>query len=317
MMMVLVCHTNGYIGENDLTEGLGALRLLTNQFTLVCVNVFVMISGWFRIKASWKGACKLLFQVLYVTLLCSIVFLILGLPVSFRKDILPNLMFGTGYWFVVSYMILYALSPILNAYTDHAGQKEFGHVLIAWLSVEFIYGFLLDAGHFAFGFSPLHFAGLYLLARYARLYPGKLFSFGKGTDLAIYVGLSLISALIFWFSYKRFGMGFHLNHYDSPLAIAASLYLLLAFSKMHFQSRAVNWLASSAFAIYLIHTNSLVYPRYLDSVESIRASFGFPVSAFVLLGSILLVAMACILLDRPRIFLWGKISPVLTPSQKQ
>ena len=307
MLMVLVCHAVGYVQEQDLVGVQGVLKLLLSQFCLVCVNVFIMISGWFGIKASWKGVGKLLFQVLYITLLCAVVFLILGLPVSFRRDVLPNLLFGSGYWFVVAYLILYAISPVLNAFIEHASQKEYRNVLIAWLIVEFVYGFLLDTGHFAFGFSPLSFIGLYLLARYARLYPGKLFSFSIRNDFLVYIGVTLLSIVAFWFGYKRFGMGFHLNHYDSPLAIIASLYFLLAFSKMKFQSKTINWLASSAFAIYLVHENLLVSPWYHRLFDYLGQVSSGILAYLLALGLILTIGIVCIFVDKPREWVWNRL----------
>ena len=307
MLMVMIVHAIGYINEEDLFNLRGTLNHFLGHFCTVCVNGFVMISGWFGIKASWRGAAKLLFQVFYITAICVGVALLLGLPVSFEKDILPFLLLGKGYWFVVAYLILYALAPVLNAFIEHVDQKTFRNVLISWLIVEFLYGYLLDTGHFAFGFSPLFFIGLYLLARYARLYPGKLFSLPRWADFSIYAGLIVISATLFWLGYKWFGMGFHLNHSDSPLAIAASLFFLLGFSKMHFHSKAINWLAVSAFAIYLIHEHSLVSGRYDQVFETISAhlplGFVYPVS----LLAIICIAFVCILIDKPRIPLWRAI----------
>lgn len=307
MLMVMVCHAVGYVTEADLVGTTGVAKLAANQFCLVSVNVFVMISGWFGIKASWKGAAKLLFQVVFVALLCLGVFGLLGLPVSFTKDLLPYLLFGYGYWFVVSYLILYALSPVLNSFVESASQKEFIGVLLAFFGAEFVFGFLLDAGHFDSGFSPLFFIGLYLLARFAKTHPGKLFSLNKWTDFAIYFGASVLSMFGFWFGYKWFGMGFHLNHYDSPLAIIASLYFLLFFSKLEFQSRFVNWMAASAFAIYLIHTNSLVYPYFRQCSLFITENHSLIASAGLLLVFTIVSAFLCILVDKPRILLWGYI----------
>lgn len=308
MLMVVICHAIGYVNEADLVGTIGVARLAINQLCLVCVNVFVMISGWFGIKASWKGAAKLLFQVVFVALLCFGVFALLGLPVSFKKDLLPYLLFGYGYWFVVSYLILYALSPVLNAFAEKASHKELSGVIFAFFLAEFVFGFLLDAGHFDFGFSPLSFIGLYLLASYARTCPAKLFSLKKWVDFAIYFGASVLSIIGFWFGYKWFGMGFHLNHYDSPLAIIASLYFLLFFSKLEFQSRFVNWMAASAFAIYLIHTNSLVYPYFRQCALFITENNSLIASAGLLLVFILASAFFCILIDKPRILLWGFLS---------
>lgn len=307
MLMVVACHANGYVNQEDLVGLHGITKLLINQFCLVCVDVFVMISGWFGIKASWKGAAKLLFQVLYVTASCVIIAFITGIPVSFKNDVLPYLLFGKGYWFVVSYLILYALAPILNSFVENASQKVFRSVLLSWLIVEFIFGFVLDFSHFSGGFSPLFFIGLYLLARYAHLFPESLFKFNKKTDFTVYFILSILSAILFWFGYKWLGMGFHLNRYDSPLAILASLYFLLGFSKCKIHNNAINWLASSAFAIYLIHTHNLVYPYFKRTVAIITGATGF-FSIGAVFAFVLFLSLVCIIIDKPRLLLWERIN---------
>jgi surface polysaccharide O-acyltransferase-like enzyme len=305
MLMVMICHAIGYVQESDLVGASGVAKVIINQFCIVDVNVFVMISGWFGIRASVKGAVKLLFQVWFLAILCFLVFLCLGLPLSFKQDLLPYLLFGSGYWFVVAYLILYALSPVLNAFTEHASKKEFSYVLIAFFLVEFIFGFLLDTGHFAYGFSPLFFIGLYLLARYIRLYPDRFFSFSKWGDLAVYIGVSVISILGLWFGYKWFGMGFHLNHYDSPFAIVASLYFLLFFSKLKFQNRTVNWLASSAFAIYLIHENTLVSRWYHHLFGFIQNNYSLATYYLLIACIVIVLALVFILIDKLRILVWN------------
>jgi len=308
MLMVMAGHAIGYVQEVDLVGVSGVCKMAVGFFCLVCVNVFVMISGWFGIKASWKGAGSLLFQVVFLAVLCYLVFWALGLPVSFKENLLPYLLFGKGYWFVVSYLILYAVSPVLNAFVEKASEKDFRHALISLLGVEFVYGFMLDTGHYAYGFSPLAFIGLYLLARYAREYPGIIFSLGKWTDLGIYLGVSVLSMIIFWLGYKWFGMGFHMNHYDSPLAIIASLYFLLFFSKLSFTSKTINWLAVSAFAIYLIHENNLVSPYYHALADTLKVNL--PLAGYYLALPLLLICIAliCILIDRIRLFFWHLIA---------
>ena len=307
MLMVMICHAVGYVQETSLFGIAGISKLAVNQLCLICVNVFVMVSGWFGIKSSLKGVAKLLFQVFFLALLSFGVFAVLGLPVSFKKDLLPYLLLGSAYWFVVSYLILYALSPVLNAFIERASKGEFLIVVIAFFLAEFVYGFLLDDGHFDYGFSPLFFIGLYLLARYVRLYPGKLFSFNKKVDLAIYIGASILSIPLFWFGYKWFGMGFHLNHYDSPLAIVAALYFLLFFSKLQFQSRVVNWLATSAFAIYLLHGNSLIAPLYRQLFDQLYANVSLAIWYPLMLGIVIILGLAFVLIDKLRILAWDGI----------
>ena len=308
MFMVMVCHANGYINEGDLIGVDGVIRLIINQFCLICVNCFVMVSGWFGIKASWKGAAKLLFQVIFVAVLCFAIFTALGLPASFKKDLLPYLVFGYGYWFVISYLILYALSPVLEAFVNNVSERDFRKVLYFIFAAEMVFGYVLGEGSYGFGFSPLAFISIYLLARYARMYPGKLFALDKKYDLLIYVLATVLSIIGFWFGYQLFGMGFHLNHYDSPLAIIASLYFLLFFSKLRIESKTVNWLAASAFAIYLFHENSLVSPYYHQFFSCLKETVTiveFYPLMFVLL---ILFGLAFLLIDKLRIFLWKRIS---------
>lgn len=307
MLMVMVCHAVGYVQESDLVDLTGASRLVITQLCAVCVNVFVMISGWFGIKASVKGAVKLLFQIWFLALLCFGTFAVFGLPVSFKKDLLPYLLFGSGYWFVVSYLILYILTPVLNVFAQTAFPSEFRSVLIAFFLAEFVFGFLLDRGHFHYGFSPLFFVGLYLLARFVRLHPGRVTTFSKRTDFFIYLSLSVLSIFGFWFGYKWFGMGFHLNHYDSPLTILATLYFLLFFSKLKFQNKAINWLAVSAFAIYLLHENALVSPYYHLQFSWMRDNLPLYLYYPLLFCIVLILGLLFILIDKLRMFAWSAL----------
>ena len=315
MLMVMMCHAIGYINQEDLVGTSGFVRLAVSQLVLVCVNVFVMISGWFGIKASWKGVGALLFQVVFLALLCFGVFYLLGLPVSFKRDLLPYLLLGKGYWFVVSYLILYALSPALNSFAQHASQKQFRSALIMLFAAEFGYGFLLDTGHYLFGFSPLAFVSIYLLARYVRMYPEKLFTCSKWADLSVWFIVSEVSAVLFWLGYKWFGMGFHLNHYDSPLAIVAALYFLLFFSKLEIKSSFINWCASSAFAIYLIHENSLVRPYYDRLADLIRDATSPAIWYFAMPCAAILLGFLIILLDKVRQGAWKGVSHLVFPSE--
>lgn len=316
MLMVMVCHAIGFVQEADLVGVAGACKLAFIQFFMICVNVFIMISGWFGIKASIKGAAKLLFQIFFLGLLVFIVFAALGLPVSIKKDLLPYLFFGYKYWFVASYLILYALSPILNAFIENTSEKVFRYVLIGFFATEFVYGFLTESGHFDYGFSALSFIGLYLLARYARLYSGTLFSLNKWTDLGIYLGVSVASMIGFWLGYKWFGMGFHLNQYDSPLAIIAALYLVLFFSKLQFQSKMVNWLATSAFAIYLLHQNSLIAPYYYQLFDKLRDIVSPSAWYPIMFGIVIILGFVFILVDKLRILAWNGVLKLSAPDKR-
>ena len=72
MLMVVFLHCN-YYSLGEITPRLfhaepcaSFMRAFIEQLCVICVNVFILISGWFGIKASFKGAVSLLFQVFFL-----------------------------------------------------------------------------------------------------------------------------------------------------------------------------------------------------------------------------------------------------------
>lgn len=70
MLMVLIIHADFLSLGGPTTRPSGADELVNSltrtwieMLGMVAVNVFVLISGWFGIKASLRGACNFLFQV--------------------------------------------------------------------------------------------------------------------------------------------------------------------------------------------------------------------------------------------------------------
>lgn len=60
-------------------------RTELEAISLVCVNVFVLISGWFGITVKWKGLFKFIYQWLFWALLISLFFAIAIGGVSFKE----------------------------------------------------------------------------------------------------------------------------------------------------------------------------------------------------------------------------------------
>lgn len=99
--------------------------------------------------------------------------------------------------------------------------------------------------------------------------------------------------------------------YSSPLIILASSYFFLFFTKISFYNRAINWIASSAFAVYLFHADPLIFePYYLDTIRCWHSSTTLPM--FLLQTSGLIIAVFClsILLDKIRLYVWNKLCSI-------
>ena len=124
MLLVLMLHANYYAlgGVEIINDITSFLKVLSEQLCVIAVNVFVLISGWFGIKPSLKGGISILFQVYFYHLLICVILMCFGREVPLSQ-FLVGLYFGKPYWFVIAYLILYALAPILNIFIENASAK--------------------------------------------------------------------------------------------------------------------------------------------------------------------------------------------------
>jgi surface polysaccharide O-acyltransferase-like enzyme len=71
MFLVLVVHADYFsLGAPSLQDCVSnpvqsIFRIGVESISIICVNVFVLISGWFGIRFKWKSICNFLFQVFF------------------------------------------------------------------------------------------------------------------------------------------------------------------------------------------------------------------------------------------------------------
>lgn len=308
MLMVVLLHMNVFVlgGVNHdevvnspLTAG---FRMFADQLCCVCVNVFILISGWFGIRPTLKGAMSIVYQVLFFTLILFGFGKITGLetPVSKMIHVFD---YGTAYWFISQYLLLYILAPALNTFVEKADKK----VIASLLSGLFVFIFIFDWNvHYANlngGFSAIQFAGLYILARYLSS-RCSLPERPARKWFLWYLIMTIIPVIIgfvgLYFIYFDLGKA----QYSSPFVVLASVFLMMGFSRLKIQSPVINWFACSAFAIYLIHINPLSAPWFKSGMLQVYNWCGgaWYVLAAVVLA--LLLGVVCILFDKLRMVTW-------------
>lgn len=316
MLGVLVVHADfGALGEPTrqewlATPGYTAMRTLAEAFAIVAVNVFVLISGWFGIRFRWSALGKLLFQCAFFFF--GIYFTLRACGVSQTpplKGIYMCLMFSENAWFVKAYVGMFILAPVMNAFMENATRRQAATLLVVFFTFQSLYGWLsAGATYIEKGYSAFSFMGLYLLARYVRTYRPRWSQWSLRRDWAAYVLLSLLTAAGFLtFTivgvYPLFAM---FESYTSPLIIAAALFLLLAFSKMPFRSKAVNGVASSCFAVYLFHF--IVFPTYMRPlIQELAATHNGMAFLGLLCALLLAFYAAAIALDKVRLGVWNTL----------
>lgn len=315
MIMILAIHANFFstgpltIAEANSEPTTSILRSFAHALCACAVNTFVMISGHFGIRFRTKGITSFLFQCLFFSIGIYSVMLILNLADFTKIDIATSLMLfkqADNYWFVWSYIILYILSPVINTFCEETTKNEFKRTLILFFILQCIIDFTPSNNFFQQGFSPLSFIGLYMIAYYFKRFGINI---KKSTSLFIF-GLCVIINTLFEYSLKRFGIeNGIINHissgYTNPITIIQSISLLTFFSKLRIQSKSINWIAASCFAVYLFHMHFCIVDHYIELAKGIYDKYyGFK---YILHIStlILIFFVIPILIDKIRI-IWFK-----------
>ena len=173
--------------------------ILLESFTIIGVNVFVFISGWFSIKLKPK-------TILNIVFFCFFYFIVLSLInfISGEGFILRSIFFiSNSHWFVMDYLGLVLVSPILNKFIENIDKKSFGYLLILLFAYSFWSGFVpflcaVNRGEFSEGYSILSFCSLYLLARYFALHGAPRWL--KNNGFVIYIFVSFLLAGLEYFA---------------------------------------------------------------------------------------------------------------------
>lgn len=314
MMMVVLLHCNyfvlGDVNASEIsTSPVGSFwRMFWDQLCTPCVNLFILISGWFGIRPKFNGGISLLFQVVFYTLLSIIICILIGWEISFDR-IKAAITCQMGYWFVLSYLLLYITAPALNLLVEKEPQMSFS-IVMSLLTFEFALDWIVYYAGGGGGKSYVAFLTLYLIGRMLSTRVLRVRHWSKPIFLMLFFIFSLIPTVIAYFGeiFLNFQLG--KSAYTNPFVIAASIALTLYFSKLHFNSKIVNWLACSSFSIYLLHMNPLIANHFKNIMLSVFHMCGNHLLVYSLTALLLTLALGflCICVDKFRLFLWSKIS---------
>lgn len=316
MLLVLVYHVNFLslgapnipVGENEHVSTF--IRLFLESGCACCVNVFVLLSGWFGIKPKTNRLCEFLFQIVFFVVV-SIIMLCLFADHKFCFDDVKNLpMLNASLWFPKAYLLLYILSPVLNAFVDKAEKKTFLLVLVGFYIFQTLYGWACGGVVWVQGgYSTISFIGLYLLARYFKLHTPSYIEKSSSRKMVLGYFITIIISTIIWYTTRLVGIDTDrwMDSYVSPFVIAESMFLILAFSKLSIKSKFVNWVASSCFAVYLLHCAPNVLSHYANAIKTWNQEESFDFFIVYTVCFVISVFTISVVIDKIRILMWNKI----------
>lgn len=309
MLMVLMLHANflsfGIPSAEDVQSNPISTvgRIFAEHICIVAVNVYVLISGWFGIHPKIKSVVNLLLQVFTYSAIGLLVCFLFDRTTFSRGMFSEILLIGKPYWFVVSYLLLYILSPVLNSFIELSKPSTVKKILISFFSFETLYGFIFGQGGFEGGYSTMSFIGLYLLARHLRVNGSKILHLSKIACISSYLFISMIMTIIATIGYLlgHGSIGYYMIRYNNPIVIISSLFLFLAFTQLNFKNCFVNHFGSFALAVYLIHNNPHIFPYYRNAVIYLKESFEGSLGIFLVIVFVLLVMISSLFIEKIRL----------------
>lgn len=284
MCMVIMLH---YLGKGELLPMVsihmgktGFVAWIMESLSVVAVNVYVLISGYFLVDTEFKPGkiLKLVSQVLFYTILVTILSVCFGLislsELGFYNLIVQLFPFQLEqYWFMTAYLVLYLLSPLLAVGVKSLSEKSLRTVVILFVIFMSVEKTILPV-EIAFdkkGYDALWFICLFLVAAYLKLYGIKILK-NRCICVALYLGgcamifLENLLISVIWETRGELGhlLGspYHYNHF---FVLTASVGLFSWFLNLEikegFFTTLIRKVAPYTLGVYLLHEQ--IYVRYL------------------------------------------------------
>lgn len=307
ILMILIEHGNmWYIGSGYASIAEHWAKCIIESICIGAVNGFVLISGWFGIKSKLTKIGDLMFMVLFCTIPLLIVAVAFNwLPISkilSFSGAYEYVFGGNGYWFVIDYIGLLIIAPLLNKGIEYTDRRQFANILIAGYILIGFFDFVMRESILGTtgGYSVLWMGYLYMLARYMRIYGLKFVD--RNRYLIFILSIALQSCL---FSYGLIGL-----RYTNPLILLPAMSLICIFKHWNFQNKGINIAAGGALMAYLLHMQPILIPYIRNFLISQYENSGYWLYMVEMIGLSIGVYLIAILLNQLQAIIYKGLTNV-------
>lgn len=265
MLLVLLVHTTYAIfGPPSQWDSMKIGIITLNSFSIIGVNVFVLITGYFSTRFSLRSILKLVYICFFYAVLIGALRYVLGDTFSIRDIVFVS----NSNWFISAYIGLCVVSPVLNKFVENCNKKNFFYTILSLIVLQVWYEIVPKLiSDFSNGYSILSFCVIYLIGRYIKIY--GVADVIRNNSFKIYVAISLLSTILTIIFTKA---GFHADYfnayitkYNNPLIILSSVCFFLTFISINISyTSIVNHLAKSCIAVLIVHTTPFINRYYQD-----------------------------------------------------
>lgn len=305
--------------------------LITNILQLILfiiivhVNSFVLITGYFQYdkKFSMKKFLAVYMPSWFYKIVIPLILMCLGIITLGKFDLFQAVNpIGYSYWFILTYLLLYLLSPYLNIIIEHLNKNQHKKLLIILFILFSVLPFITNQVYGSNnGTNIIQFIMLYFFGAYLRKYPiqklqnKKILIIGFIGCVIINFGLYLTANMIgdtnntVLKSIQEIIQA-NVGIYSNPIVIIQTLFYFLFFGTFTFKNKFINNISPLMFGVYLIHDNKYIREPIYNQLFDLQNNFWY--NNLTLILYILLVALiiftSCTIIEKIRQYFSKKIN---------
>lgn len=251
------------INDSPLT-GNSIFLLLFGAWGKTAINCFVLITGYFMCKSDITGKkfLKLFLELEFYKIVIYGIFVLSGYEQISISGVITAIVPFTAIKsnFTGCFLVFYLIIPFLNILIQNMSKKQ--HMYLIAICV-FIYSIVASIPRVEVNMNYITwFIVLYFIASYIRCYPNNIIKSKSITGILLIstMAVSCISIIVLAY-YKPESGVYYFYHFlfDSNkfLALVTAVSAFMFFNNIELKYNAViNRIASSAFGVLLIHSNS-------------------------------------------------------------
>lgn len=242
---------------NPVPDGMESIVFFVlNGLSIVAVNAFFWISGFWGIKKNYKKLLLLYIEcVFYMVIMQFVMHFIIGTDLSIRNILLPI----RDYWFMGAYLLVALIAPFIYKWIGALNSVERWNLVIIITIINTTYGFLLNLGGIGDGYTAIQGLFMYIL--------GCVFSYEKGTLeqrlnkrvywFVVFLLCEVATSVVSWFfcNTSHYTYAWHFFAYNNPAICLGAVSLCMLFVNIKSDNLFIKLIGKASkysLAIYLI-----------------------------------------------------------------
>lgn len=267
MSMIVILHF--------LCHGITEREMSRFLYELICtycsvgVNLFFLISGYFRIRALMKSIARLVFTVLIFEFVNYLLLYFTVGPAALY-DWMSTLFFPVSrspYWFLQVYLFMIICSPLINRGIDGMTLNNLRLFILVFSAFTCYSCGVGHNGSNSNGYTFLQGVYMYCVAAYLKR-DNWLMSRLKGVKCIVTAFVMLtLGAILVYYSKKSL-----LIDYNGFIIIITSVLIFAYFVNLDIKSKTVNIIASGALGCYLLQDGQFGHRYLYATINSVFTS---------------------------------------------